>query len=140
MVNLIMITVMIIEGGLAVGATLAPVIVMIIADEAGIAIGVLVVVGTRGVILVQDRMSTGAAKTAIIGVAITAACITAAIGMVATQEMEVVTSPGVVITTVLRGRTTRSVSVRRQISFLTAAVMRALVVAIYLWKVYIVET
>ena len=133
-VNLIMITLMITEGGLAVGAALAPVIVMIIADEAGMTIGVLVVGGSRGVILVQDRIntgvtktaiigvilvqdristgvtksaiigvilfqdkiSTGATKTAIIGVAITAASITAAIGMVVTEEMEVVSSPGAV--------------------------------------------
>ena len=76
MVNLIMITLMITEGGLAVGAALAPVIVterdhrdviafgvvvvvgtsemkpMIIADGAVIAVGVVVVVGTRGVIIV----------------------------------------------------------------------------------------
>ena len=87
---------MITEGGLAVGAALAPVIVMIIADEAGMTIGVLVVVGSGGVILVQDRISTGVTKTAIIGVAITAASITAAIGMVVTEEMEVVSSPGAV--------------------------------------------
>ena len=91
-----MITLMITEGGLAVGAALAPVIVMIIADEAGMTIGVLVVVGSGGVILVQDRISTGATKTAIIGVAITTASITAAIGMVVTEEMEVVSSPGAV--------------------------------------------
>ena len=52
MVNLSMITVMITEGGLAVGATLAPVIVMIIADGAVIPFGVVVEVGTRGAILV----------------------------------------------------------------------------------------
>ena len=120
MVNLIMITVMIIEGGLAVGATLAPVIVMIIADGAVITFGVVVEVGTGGVILVQDRISTGvtksaiigvilfqdkistgATKTAIIGVAITTASITAAIGMVVTEEMEVVPSPGAVSTEAL---------------------------------------
>ena len=71
-------------------------VVMIIVDEAAMTIGVLVVVGSRGVILVQDRMSTGATKTAIIGVAMTVACITTAIGMVVTQEMEVVSSPGAV--------------------------------------------
>ena len=42
MANLIMITLMITEGGIAVGATLAPVIVVIIADGAVIPVGVVV--------------------------------------------------------------------------------------------------